>query len=67
MRRYTYVYDSGALSAGMDPSDFTTRKMTTEMDYIATDLNNLLKSNLIVLNLQGKIQVLLYHLLLRWR
>lgn len=41
---YTYVFDSGTWSVGMDPENLATRKMTTEMDSIATVLQNLLKS-----------------------
>ena len=42
VRRYTYGYGSGTSSVGMDPYKFVTRKMTYEMEYIATELHEIL-------------------------
>ena len=44
IRRYTYIYGSGT-SVGMDPYSFVTRKITNEMEYIATELYEIILQN----------------------
>ena len=45
IRRYTYGYGSDTPSVGIDPYNFVTRKMTYEMEYIATELYEILLHN----------------------
>ena len=50
IRRYIYGYGSDTSSVGMNPYNFVTRKMTYEMEYIATELHELLLHNSKFLN-----------------
>ena len=51
-RRYAYEFGSGTSSVGMDPHTFVTHKMITEIDYIISQLHQLLRSNLQYYNLE---------------
>ena len=53
IRRYTYGYGSGTSSVGMDSYNFVTRKMANEMDYIATELHEILLQSQKFLNLES--------------
>ena len=53
IRRYTYGYGSVTSSVGMEPYNFITRKITNEMEYIATELHEFLLHNKKFLNLES--------------
>lgn len=53
MRRYTYGFCSGKSSVGMNPANFESQKMTSEMNDIALVLHNMLKLNKKFLNLEN--------------
>ena len=53
IKRYTYGYGSGTSSVGIDPFNFVTRKMTKEMEYIGTELHEILSKNQKFLNLES--------------
>ena len=53
IKRYTYGYGSGTSSVGIDPYNFVTRKMTKEMEYIGTELHEILLKNHKFLNLES--------------
>ena len=50
---YTYGYGSGTSSVGMDPYNFFTSKITNEMEYIPTELHEILLQNQNFLNLES--------------
>ena len=45
IKRYTYEYGSGISSVRMDPYNIVTRKMIYEMEYIVTELHEILLHN----------------------
>ena len=53
IRRYTYGYGSVTSSVGMDPYNFVPRKMNNEMEYIATELHEILLQNQKFRNLES--------------
>ena len=53
IRRYNYEYGGGTSSVSMDPYSLVTRKMTYEIEYIATELHELLLHKNKFLNLES--------------
>ena len=53
IRGYTYGYRSGTSSVGIDPYNFVTRKITYKMEYITTELHELILHNKKFLNLKS--------------
>ena len=53
VRCYTYGFGSGTSSVGMDPLNFVTQSMSPEMQYIGSNLHQLLNRNRSFFNLDG--------------